>query len=125
MSASRRRLALLVLGALAAGGSSLPSRGEACDQVLFGGEAPEGEDGDCGPAPSTQDKARQAVEAGLVAPLGDALRAFQRSWPGEVLRIELEQHGKTLVYEAKILDPSGRRREVVLDAKTLATISEE
>jgi hypothetical protein len=125
MSAPRRRLALLILGALAAGGSCLPSSGKACDQILASGELPEGEDGDCGPTPSTQDKARQAVEAGLVAPLDEALRAFTRGWPGEVLRIELEQHGKTLVYEAKILDPSGRRREVVLDAKTLATISEE
>jgi hypothetical protein len=125
MLASRRQQLVLALSLLASGAVALPLRAEACEDVLMSRGGSGGEDGDCREAASTQDRARHAVEAGLVSPLGAALEAFARGWPGEVLRVELEQHGAALVYEAKILDPSGRRREVVLDAKTLATISEE
>jgi len=66
------------------------------------------------------DRARQAVQAGLVLPLPTVLDRLQREVPGQVLEVELEleqDHG-LWVYEIKLLTPAGQLTKVKLDAQT-------
>ena len=42
--------------------------------------------------------------------------------PGDVVKLDLKQKKGVWLYELKILTPSGKRREVRIDAKTLAII---
>lgn len=69
-----------------------------------------------------QDCALEAVRHGEIRPLSEVLAAARAKVPGEVIGIELEREDGVWVYEIKILTPSGRRREVEIDARTLAII---
>lgn len=64
------------------------------------------------------DRARQAVQAGLVLPLPTVLDRLQREVPGQVLEVELEQKRGLWVYEIKLLTPAGQLTKVLLDAQT-------
>jgi hypothetical protein len=64
------------------------------------------------------DRARQAVQAGLVLPLPTVLERLQREMPGQVLEVELEQKRGLWVYEIKLLTPAGQLTKVLLDAQT-------
>lgn len=64
------------------------------------------------------DRARQAVQAGLVLPLPVVLDRLQREVPGQVLEVELEHEGARWIYEIKLLTTGGRLTKVKLDAST-------
>ncbi|MDA5193911.1 PepSY domain-containing protein [Govanella unica] len=72
-----------------------------------------------------QDLARSALLRGEVLPLTRILDITARHVPGEVVKLELESKKKRLYYEIKILTPSGRLRELYLDARTGAFIAIE
>lgn len=70
----------------------------------------------------SQDCALDAFKSGEIRPLPEVLAAARAKVPGEVVKIELEREDGIWIYEIKILTPSGRRREVEINAQTLAII---
>ena len=66
-----------------------------------------------------QDVVRRAVEAGQLMPLNDILVRVQARYPGKVLDVELDRDpAGRRIYEIKILQEGGRRKEVHVDAVT-------
>lgn len=74
---------------------------------------------ECGRA---QDCALDAFKGGEIRPLPEVLAVARQKLPGEVVKVELEREDGIWVYEIKILTPSGKRREIEIDARTLAVI---
>ena len=79
-------------------------------------------------ADDDHDRAREAMKAGLIRPLSDALGALERAYEGEVLEVELEEledeywntEGKKgFVYEFKLLTPQGNVLKLYYDANSL------
>lgn len=64
------------------------------------------------------DAARAALASGEIRPIGDILAAVAASVPGDLVAVELEREHGRWVYEVKVIDPDGRRREVYIDAAT-------
>lgn len=73
-------------------------------------------------ADSDHDRARRAVEQGLILPLKDILLRVQQAYPGQILKAELDDEDGIVVYELKILSSDGRVVEVVYDARTGALL---
>ncbi|MCL4716219.1 MAG: PepSY domain-containing protein [Hyphomonadaceae bacterium] len=71
------------------------------------------------------DEALRAVEAQRAMPLAAILQIAQRTAPGEVVEVELEQEDGRLIYEIKVLTRTGRVREIEIDARTGAVLSVE
>ena len=90
-----------------------------CMALLAGPLAAASAKDDC---KSGQDCALGAREEGKIRPLSEVLAAARTAVPGEVIKIELERERGVWVYEIKILATSGKRREVELNAETLAII---
>jgi uncharacterized membrane protein YkoI len=80
----------------------------------------------CGPgaaaagerADPDQDRARAAVRAGEAMPLPALLERVQRSHPGQVLRVELEQDDGRWIYELRVLQADGRLLKLEVDARS-------
>ncbi|MDO8387216.1 MAG: PepSY domain-containing protein [Polaromonas sp.] len=68
-------------------------------------------------------RARQALQAGQVLPLGKVLERLEREHPGQVLEVELEQEEGRWIYEVKLLQPQGQLVKLKLDARTAALLS--
>lgn len=73
-----------------------------------------------------QDRAREAMLRGDIAPLADALRIIERQYPGEILEVELEEEDDfnppVFLYEIKVLSAQGEVLKVKLHAKDLEII---
>jgi uncharacterized membrane protein YkoI len=69
-------------------------------------------------AQSEHDAVRDALRRGDVLPLAKVLAIAVQRVPGDVIKVELEQEKRVLVYEIKVLTQSGRVREVEIDART-------
>ena len=69
-------------------------------------------------ADSDHDRARRAVEQGLILPLKDILAKAQQIHPGQVIKAELDDEDGIVVYELKILSNDGRVMEVIYNART-------
>lgn len=67
---------------------------------------------------SDHEQARRAVEAGEIMPLRSLLDAIESDYPGQVVEVELEDEDGLLVYEIKVLQASGQRLKLILDART-------
>jgi uncharacterized membrane protein YkoI len=76
-------------------------------------------------AADDQDRARAALERGEIRPLDQVLAAAKAAVPGDVVKLDLKQKKDVWLYRLKILTPSGKRREVKIDAKTLAIIDSD
>jgi hypothetical protein len=64
------------------------------------------------------ERARQAVQAGQILPLGVVLERLARDQPGQVLEVELEHDKGSWVYEVKLLRTGGRVIKFNVDAAT-------
>lgn len=64
------------------------------------------------------ERARAAVQAGEVLPLPTLLERLQRTHPGQVLELELEQEDGRWIYEVKLLQADGQLLKLELDART-------
>lgn len=53
------------------------------------------------------ERARQAVEAGDVLPLRTILEQVERTYPGQVMEVELDREKGEWVYEVKLLGKGG------------------
>jgi uncharacterized membrane protein YkoI len=69
-----------------------------------------------------QDCALNALNSGEIRPLPEVLAIARDKLPGEVVKIELERDDGIWVYEIKVLIPSGKRRKIEINARTLAVI---
>lgn len=67
---------------------------------------------------SEHDAIRSALQRGEVLPLTKILAIAEQQVPGDVIEVELEDKRSVLIYEIKILTPTGRVREVKIDART-------
>ena len=66
-----------------------------------------------------QDVARRALQRGEVLPISRLLTLATRYIPGDVVEVRLEpRQSGDIYYRLKVLTPSGRIRELVLDART-------
>ncbi len=78
-------------------------------------------------ADADHDRARQALEAGEVLPLGTILTRLEREYPGQVLDVELEHEKQDgvarWIYEIKLLRQGGALIKLEVDARTGAVIS--
>jgi uncharacterized membrane protein YkoI len=64
------------------------------------------------------DRAREAVRAGEVMPLGEVLGRIASAYPGQVLEVELEREDGRWIYELRLLAADGRLLRLELDART-------
>jgi uncharacterized membrane protein YkoI len=66
------------------------------------------------------DRARVAVQSGEALPLAAVLQRLQRSHPGQVLEVELEddRQAGAWIYEIKLLQTDGHLLKLELDART-------
>lgn len=63
------------------------------------------------------DRAREALEAGEIAPLGEILDLVQASDPGQLVEVNLEQQNSRWVYEVESVTTDGRVVRTYWDAK--------
>ncbi|GEO99713.1 PepSY domain-containing protein [Methylobacterium haplocladii] len=76
-------------------------------------------------AKDDQEQARQAVERGEIRSLDEILAAARKAVPGDVVALELKRKDERWLYEIKILTAEGKRREVKVDASSLAILGQE
>lgn len=69
-----------------------------------------------------QDCALQALKSGEIRPLTEVLAVARDKLPGEIIKVELDRDDGVWVYEIKVLTDSGKRREIEINAQTLAVI---
>jgi uncharacterized membrane protein YkoI len=69
-----------------------------------------------------QETARQALKQGEVLPIARILELVAQHLPGDIIEVQLDQNRGRLEYEIRVLTPSGRVRELVLDARTGAFV---
>jgi uncharacterized membrane protein YkoI len=99
--------------------------------VALAGAAPAAPSGHGEPAKKAdrklleQQEIREAVRKKELLPLPRILAIAQAKVPGEVIKVELERKDWGLEYEVKLLAPSGRVREVDLNARTGAVMKIE
>ena len=83
-----------------------------CMCLVAPGMALASDDGD-------HERARQAMVRGDVLPLKRVMERLDALRPGgNILEVELEQHGGRWVYEIKQLEPGGQIVKIKLNAKT-------
>jgi len=80
-----------------------------------------------------QDIAREAMLAGEVAPLSQLLSVVEKTYKGDVLKVELEDEdvrkwggtgeGKMFIYEIKLLTFDGNLVKLKYDAKSLKLLA--
>lgn len=74
-------------------------------------------------ADDDHDRARAALQAGEVLPLGEVLTRVERDYPGQVLEVELDDHHDRLVYEIKLLRADGAITKLKADARSGEVLS--
>lgn len=62
--------------------------------------------------------AREALRRGEILPLAQVIDIATRRVPGDVIEVDLDREDDGWEYEIKVLTPSGRVREVTLNART-------
>ena len=70
------------------------------------------------------DRARQALEAGEILPLGTVLEKIEREMPGRVLEVELERKRGSWVYEIRLLRQGGALVKLLVDARDGSIIAQ-
>lgn len=69
--------------------------------------------------------ARRALENGEVRPLSEILAGVRAEIEGELVGVEFDRIDGRYVYELKVISPSGRLREVRVDAQTAEILGGE
>ena len=71
------------------------------------------------------ERARRAFQQGEIRSLSEILADLRPQLDGEIIEVELEDEGGTYVYEFKVLTPTGRVREIKVNAATGKVIGSE
>jgi uncharacterized membrane protein YkoI len=69
------------------------------------------------------ERARAAVQAGEVLPLSTVLERLQRTHPGQVLALELDQEDGRWIYEIKLLQSDGQLLKLDIDARSAEVLT--
>ncbi|EHK63516.1 PepSY domain-containing protein [Achromobacter arsenitoxydans] len=72
---------------------------------------------------SDHERARQALEAGKVLPLGAVLDIVEREFPGQVVKVEFEEEDDEFIYEIRVLQSGGGILKLEIDARDGTVIS--
>jgi len=80
-------------------------------------------------ADSEQDRARHALQAGEVLPLGTVLDRLAKEVPGQILDVELDRETDEgvarWVYKIKLLRPEGTLVKLMVDARSGVLLSQK
>lgn len=68
-------------------------------------------------AEADYDTARKLREAGDILPLETILHKLNKTHPGKVLEVELEQKNSQVIYEIELLDANGKVWEFKVDPR--------
>ena len=71
------------------------------------------------------DRAREAVQAGDILPLPVILERVAKSYPGQVLEVELEREHGRWIYEVKLLQPGGAVLKLHIDGNTGTVLKQQ
>jgi uncharacterized membrane protein YkoI len=71
-----------------------------------------------------QDKAREALRRGEVIPIAQILGLVSRQASGDVISVNLDSSRGRFFYRGKVLTPEGRVRELKLDARSGALVTD-
>jgi uncharacterized membrane protein YkoI len=71
------------------------------------------------------ERAREALESGKARSLSEVLDGVRSKLSGEVVGVEIEREKGRYIYEFKVIAPSGRMREIHVDALTLEILKHE
>ncbi|WP_306831470.1 PepSY domain-containing protein [Neorhizobium huautlense] len=63
------------------------------------------------------DTLRDAVKRGDVLPLSVLQKKLRARYPGDIIRVELDEDDGRFIYEFKVLQANGRLYEIEMDAK--------
>lgn len=63
------------------------------------------------------DRLRDAVNRGEVMPLSKLQDEVRHAFPGEIIKVELDEDDDRFIYEFKVLKANGRLVEIEMDAK--------
>ncbi|MDO5898741.1 PepSY domain-containing protein [Agrobacterium sp. Azo12] len=63
------------------------------------------------------DRLRDAVKRGDVLPLSVLQEKLRISYPGDIIKVELDEDDGRFIYEFKVLQANGRLYEIEMDAK--------
>lgn len=63
------------------------------------------------------DRLRDAVKRGDVLPLSVLQEKLRASYPGDIIRVELDEDDGRFIYEFKVLQANGRLYEIEMDAR--------
>jgi uncharacterized membrane protein YkoI len=66
----------------------------------------------------SQKELTQAIKAGKARPLNEIQNLVKSKIEGEIIDIEVEYHKGHIIYEFKIIDKKGRRRDIYVSALT-------
>jgi uncharacterized membrane protein YkoI len=89
-----------------------------------GGRALADDDGDHDDR-DDHDLARRALEEGDVRPLAEILAEVGGRIDGDLVGVEFDRINGRYVYELKVITPSGRLREISVDAQTAEILGDE
>lgn len=78
-----------------------------------------------GVARDDHERARQALQAGEILPLGELLRRVAQDYPGDVIEVELERDKGRWIYELEIIRADGALIELEIDASDGSLLSIE
>ena len=115
MKSPRQMLGLAVLALLLAGTGPYAYAGDHDKNRDHGHKSDRGSSS----CKREQDCAREALVKGEIRPLAEVLKAVREKVPGDIIEIELDREEGIWVYEVKVLPPSGRRKKLEIDARTL------
>lgn len=72
---------------------------------------------------SDHERARQALQAGKVLPLGAVLDIVEREFPGQVVKVEFEEDDDEFIYEIRLLQSGGGILKLKIDARDGTVLS--
>lgn len=78
--------------------------------LAFGAKAQADED---------SDRVRRALQAGEIRPLSEVMAVLEKSYPGQLLEVEIEEKRGRIYYEIKQLSDKDRVLKILVDARTL------
>lgn len=70
-------------------------------------------------ADEDSDRVRRAMQAGEIRPLSEVMAVLEKSYPGQLLEVEIEEKRGRIYYEIKKLSDNDRVLKILVDARTL------
>jgi hypothetical protein len=111
-------------GSGSSGGGGSGSGGNDSSSGSSGSGKDSGHDGSENDAAKNQDEARGAVLKGDATALRDILAKVRKNYQGDIVHVDLKGPSQHLVYQIRLVDPSGKFLNLRVDAKSGAIIGQ-